>query len=235
MATPAKTTKQDSRSAYQGIRTKIQAYPHLKEKIYLQLLLHLHEKRYVSIDDIYTQARKEAESFRYDQDPGSPNIGPEQWSSNERRIIRRLTLKYAHDHLSEEEIDELILSVVKRDYIYALENIANLTDVSFGVLADKVREFCTIPMMKPLPKEEMMGLRVSLLRHFISEHLEYIRIAKHYITVRDLQPVADHTLGSAAGHGRIGGKAAGMLLGYKIITNTRADQYRELIRIPESY
>ncbi|UCH09133.1 MAG: hypothetical protein JSU61_07760 [Fidelibacterota bacterium] len=235
MATSVKTTKQDPKSASLDIRTKIQAYPHLKEKIYLQLLLHLHEKRYVSIDDIYAQARKEAESFRYDHDPGSPNIGPEQWSSNERRLIRRLTLKYAHDHLSEEEIDELILAVVKRDYIYALENIANLTDVSFGVLADKVREFCSIPMMKPLPKEEMMGLRVSLLRHFISEHLEYIRIAKHYITVRDLQPVVDNTLGSAAGHGRIGGKAAGMLLGYKIITTTRADQYRELIRIPESY
>ena len=235
VSTINKTAKQDSRPSSRKIREKIRAYPHLKEKIYLQLLLHLHEKRYVSIDDIYEQARKEAKTFHCDHDQGSPNVGSEQWSSDERRLIRRLTLEAACKHLTEQRIDEIIFSVVKRDYIYALENIANLTDVSFGILADKVREYCSIPLMKPLPKEEVMGLRVSLLRHFISEHLEYIRIAKHYLTIRDMQPVVDHTIGSAAGHGRIGGKASGMLLGYKIIQSALGDKYGDLIRIPESY
>ncbi|UCD37341.1 MAG: PEP/pyruvate-binding domain-containing protein [Fidelibacterota bacterium] len=235
MSASRKTNQCNSRPSSQEIRAKIRAYPHLEEKVYLQLLLHLHEKRYVAIDDIYELARKEVKTFQYDHDPGSPNVGPDQWSSNERRLIRRLTLKYACEYLSEKEIDELIFSVVKRDYVYALENIANLTDVSFGVVADKVREFCRIPSMTPLPKEEVLGLRVSLLRHFISEHLEYIRIAKHYITIRDMEPVVDNTLGSAAGHGRIGGKAAGMLLGYKIIQSTLGDKYGDLIRIPQSH
>jgi len=235
VSTLNKKIKRDSRPSDRKIREKIRAYPHLKERIYLQLLLHLHEKRYVSIDDIYEQARKEVKTFHYDHGQGSPNVGPEQWSADERRLIRRLTLQAACKHLTDQVIDEIIFSVVKRDYIYALENIANLTDVSFGVLADKVREFCSIPMMKPLPKEEVMGLRVSLMRHFISDQLELIRIAKHYMTVRDMQPVVDHTIGSAAGHGRIGGKAAGMLLGYKIIQSTLGDKYGELIRIPESY
>ncbi len=235
VSTINKTAKQDSRPSSRKIREKIRAYPHLKRRIYLQLLLHLHEKRYVSIDDIYEQARKEAKTFQHDHDLISPNVGSEQWSSEERRLIRRLTLEAACKHLTEQRIDEIIFSVVKRDYIYALENIANLTDVSFGVLADKVREFCNIPLIKPLPKEEVMGLRVSLLRHFISDHLEFIRIAKHYLTVRDMQPLVDHAIGSAAGHGRIGGKAAGMLLGYKIIQSTLGDKYGDLIRIPESY
>ncbi|UCH63261.1 MAG: hypothetical protein JSU77_02065 [Fidelibacterota bacterium] len=235
VSTMNKTEKRDSRPSNRKIREKIRAYPHLKERIYLQLLLHLHEKRYVSIDDIYEQARKEAKTFHHDHDLISPNVGSEQWSSDERRLIRRLTLEAACEHLSEQKIDEIVFAVVKRDYIYALENIANLTDVSFGVLADKVREFCSIPLMKPLPKEEVIGLRVSLMRHFISEHLEFIRIAKHYLTIRDMQPLVDSTIGSAAGHGRIGGKASGMLLGYKIIQSTLGDKYGDLIRIPESY
>ena len=171
MTTETKPANSKSQARYKEIKAKIKAYPHLVEKIYLHLLLTLHEKQHVAIDDIYAQAREEASTFRYDQDPGSPNVGPEHWSSNERRLIRRLTLQRACDYLSDNEIDELIFSVVKLDYIYALENIANLTDVSFGVLADKVREFSNIPNIKPLPKEEVMGLRVSLLRHFISDQL----------------------------------------------------------------
>ena len=234
MTAKANSSKK-AHSSSQELKEKIRAYPHLEEKIYLQLLLHLHEKQYISINDIYQQARQEAKSFSYDHEHESPNIGPDQWSGTERRIIRRLTLKQARKHLSDTEIEELILSVVKRDYIYALENIANLTDVSFSVLADKVREYCNLPLMKPLPKEEVMGLRVALLRNFISEHLEFLRIAKHYLTIRDMPPVVDHTIGSAAGHGRVGGKAAGMLLGHKIIKSQRRKEYGDLIRLPASY
>ncbi len=41
VSTIKKTVKQDSRPSYRMIREKIRAYPHLKRRIYLQLLLHL--------------------------------------------------------------------------------------------------------------------------------------------------------------------------------------------------
>ena len=229
------STRKSKDAAYRSLREKIGAYSHLEEKIILQLMLTLHEKRLFSIDDIYALARKEAKDFKYDQETGSPNVSPEKWSGNERRIIRRLTLKSALEHFTADEIEDLIMSVVKRDYIFSLENIANLTDISFGILADKVKEYSAIPLGTPLPKEDVMGLRVSLLRHFISDQLEFLRVAKHHLTIRDMAPLVDTTIGSAAGHGRIGGKAAGMLLGYKILTETLTEKYGDLIRIPESY
>ena len=63
------------------IKGKIKNYPHLEEKIYLHLLLTLHEKQHVAIDDIYAQARKEAKTFKYERETDNPNIGPEHWSS----------------------------------------------------------------------------------------------------------------------------------------------------------
>ncbi|MFB0516107.1 MAG: hypothetical protein ACETWG_05825 [Candidatus Neomarinimicrobiota bacterium] len=93
MSTLTKTAAHESRPSYREIQAKISAYPHLEEKIYLQLLLHRHEKRYVSIDDIYEQARKEAKTFQCDHNLSSPNIGPDQWSATERRLIRRLHLR----------------------------------------------------------------------------------------------------------------------------------------------
>ena len=109
-STRKKKTKQDIGPAYRRVQEKIRAYPHLKERIYLQLLLHLHEKQYVSLDDIYAQARREVKSFRYSHDQASPNVGPEQWSPDERRLIRRLTLEAACKYISEKKIDEIIIS-----------------------------------------------------------------------------------------------------------------------------
>jgi len=119
------TAKPAEGPVVETIRDKIRTYPHLKARIYLQLLLHLHERRYASLDDIYEQARREAKTFHYNHDQDSPNVGPEQWSANERQLMHRLTLEAACKYLTEQEIDEIIISVVKRDYIYALENIAN--------------------------------------------------------------------------------------------------------------
>ncbi len=235
MTTAAKISNRKSREAYKALRDKVAAYPQLQEKIIRELMLTLHERRLVLVEDIYEQARKEAKGFRPEKKSGSPNVGPEKWTSNERRIIRRLTLQSTQEHFTEAEIDDLILSVVKRDYIYALENIANLADVSFGVLADKVREFCSIPLGTPLPKEDVMGLRVSLLRHFISDQLDFIRVAKHHLTIRDMPPLVDNAIGTATGHGLIGGKAAGMVLGFKIVSETLKEKYGDLIRVPESY
>ena len=235
MTTAAKISNRKSRDAYKALRDKVAAYPQLQEKIIRELMLTLHERRLVLVEDIYERARKEAKGFRPEKKSDSPNVGPEKWTSNERRIIRRLTLQSTQEHFTEAEIDDLILAVVKRDYIYALENIANMADVSFGVLADKVREFCRIPLGTPLPKEDVMGLRVSLLRHFISDQLDFIRVAKHHITIRDMPPLMDNAIGTATGHGRIGCKAAGMVLGFKIVSEALKEKYGDLIRVPESY
>jgi hypothetical protein len=73
--------------------------------------------------------------------------------------------------------------------------------------------------------------KVVLIRNLISDQLGYINIAKQWFTVSDLADIRRRRIGA----GRIGGKAAGMLLAWRIITEVGDEELRQRVRIPESY
>ena len=70
-----------------------------------------------------------------------------------------------------------------------------------------------------------------LIRNMISDQLRYINIARNWFTISDLAEVRRHKIG----HGRIGGKAAGMLLAYKILEQSPNEELKQNLRTPESY
>jgi len=197
-------------------------FPEIRQKIVQQMLITLHSRKYVSMDAIHTQAReKTGFGPAANPDLADPNISSARlWRQEERRRIEELTLEYSAQFFTPAEVDDLVNLVRKREEAHTLEHIAGLADLPVDLLADKVREFCALPSGETLlSPEETMGTRVSLIRHLISTQLEFIRVAKRYLAIRDFQPILDRTVGPASGMGKVGGKAAGMLLGYLILTS----------------
>jgi hypothetical protein len=91
-----------------------------------------------------------------------------------------------------------------------------------------------------LPAEERQQARhhveemiVVILKTVVSDQLDFIRIAKEYFTVADLREIRRRRIGD----GKIGGKAAGMLLAWKILQKAGAEEGIDLshLVIPESY
>jgi hypothetical protein len=76
----------------------------------------------------------------------------------------------------------------------------------------------------------LQELRVVLLKSLISDQLEFIRIAKQWFTTKDFNYVLAHRIGT----GKVGGKAAGMLLAYKILQNTVPEIIDKIV-LPRSY
>ncbi len=74
-------------------------------------------------------------------------------------------------------------------------------------------------------------LKVTLIRRLISDRLDYIDIAKRWLTVEDLADVYRHRIG----HGRIGGKSAGMLLAGRILEQVGSEDLRAHVHVPESF
>ncbi len=71
-----------------------------------------------------------------------------------------------------------------------------------------------------------------LIRTLISDQLRYINIAKEWFTIGDLAEIRRRKIGA----GRIGGKAAGMLLAQHILKNNRrTERSCPASRMPESY
>ena len=93
-------------------------------------------------------------------------------------------------------------------------------------------------MIAHMPEEErakyrprLKEIKVVLIRTMISDHLKYIKIARQWFKVADLVEIRKRKIGS----GKVGGKAAGMLLALRILKETAPPELRDSFRIPESF
>lgn len=74
-------------------------------------------------------------------------------------------------------------------------------------------------------------IKVALIRKLISDQLAYINIAKNWFTIEDLREIHRRRIGL----GKVGGKAAGLLLARRILTELAEEDLRQCIATPESY
>ncbi len=77
----------------------------------------------------------------------------------------------------------------------------------------------------------LQEIKVVLIRTMISDQLAYLKIAKEWLTIEDLKEIRRRK----TGQGKIGGKAAGMLLALRILETDADVAVRSCVRIPESY
>lgn len=200
-------------------------YPHLADRILRQLLVVLHEQGIISIDRIYDEARRRAGNVEQDQstDADNPNVmAAPRGDQTERDVVQSITRRYAADRLRPQEIDEIVNLTLKREEADKLRAIVSLQSVSFRLLADTVRRFCALPVGEmQLTPDEATGIRVGLIRHLISDQLEFIAIAKKFLRIRDFEGIINRTIGAESGMGRVGGKAAGMYLAATILGASR--------------
>ncbi|MBN1965784.1 MAG: hypothetical protein JW910_14125, partial [Anaerolineae bacterium] len=82
-------------------------------------------------------------------------------------------------------------------------------------------------------KHHLREIKVVLIKAMISDHLTFVGLAREAFSIEDLKMIRDNRIG----RGKIGGKAAGMLLAYKLLQNhaTEWGLDPEAITIPPSY
>ncbi|MBW2619445.1 MAG: hypothetical protein JRC92_11280, partial [Deltaproteobacteria bacterium] len=120
-----------------------------------------------------------------------------------------------------------------------LTRVLHWENASTEEIYQLLTDFCEIPLGDMvIPEAEAVGVRVALLNHFISDQLPYLGLAKKYITIRDIHQILGRTVWKHNRSGRIGGKAAGMILAHRILRPLFFEARKEFvdnIRVPESY
>ncbi len=216
---------------------QIATHPHHAERIYRQLLVALHTRGIVTIDRISQEARELSgrENPQHAQSPNEP--ADQRFDAEDREVIQRLTRTYTCRYLSCAQIEDLVNLALKREEAQSLGDVARLSAVAFRTLRDRLRRFCALPLGETqLDASEVRGVRVALARHFITDELTFIGVAKQHLRVRDYEDLADRIIGSDAGMGRIGGKAGGMVLANRVVQAAGLDAGSDMpITIPSSY
>ena len=203
-------------------------YPHLLDSIRELFLSALTKRGIVTEKKIEREA---IEKIRAEgQEPNEENI---------REYIGLLIDLYFANFFSDAEIENHINLARKQDRFKNLNRVINKEGATSKNIKQALKEFCEIPMGDLyISPNEAEGVRVALINHFISNQLPFIGIGKQHITIRDIEELVDNIYWSHRRPGKIGGKAAGMLLAYKILQRALADGEIELslpITIPESY
>ncbi|MCB2185571.1 MAG: PEP/pyruvate-binding domain-containing protein [Deltaproteobacteria bacterium] len=124
----------------------------------------------------------------------------------------------AAQHLSPEEIAEFINLARKRQRVLDLKLVLLKAKASPREIWRRLSQFCELPLGdKRIDPSELLSLRAALIENFISGHLPFIGVAKHHLTIRGICGLGERMIGAESGYGRIGGKAAGLLLAMAIL------------------
>jgi len=166
-----------------------------------------------------------------------PNRPKPRLNSGSREELYDLALDHAGRHLQPEEIAATILLVEKRMLVQESALLADDPDTPLPVLRDKIHEFLDFaPGEAVAPHEDVIGTRAALVRRLLADQLDFISVAKRFIHLRDFAWVLDHILPTDGHHGRLGGKAAGLILAHAILKEARREgRFAADYKIPNSY
>jgi hypothetical protein len=208
----------------------------LAERVCRRLLLDMQRRGLVDLDTLDEQiavALKLAGAPR-DLDPNRPKP---KLPNHSHEALHDLALEYAARYLAPEEILATILLVEKRQLAHEGARLAEDPDTPIPVLRDKVREFLDFaPGEAAAPPEDVLGIRAALVRRLLTDQLDFISVAKQYIKVLEFGEVLDHIIPTDGNQGRLGGKAAGLILAHSILQRAKEDgRFRGDYQLPTSY
>ncbi len=158
------------------------------------------------------------------------------WEQRLAIIRDQRTDYYFAYNLPLSRFDEIARDVLKqrrsREEILAL----NPELAPWEWLFQQAEEYESLPAeRRSSVQHHLQEIKVVLIRAMISEQLQFVRVAKEYLDIEDLRWIRAHRIGT----GKIGGKAAGLMLAWKILQKTLAGQgaERESLRLilPETF
>ncbi len=157
----------------------------------------------------------------------------EVWEVRRERIRSHLTDFYFAYNFPFEVFEQIIRDVLAERGAQAGDLLVSFVPE----LAPQNMLFEHAATIENLPIEEqergearLREIKVVLIRRMISDQLGYINIAKDWFTVSDLAEIKKRKIGQ----GKVGGKAAGMLLALRILSEVADEEILSHLSIPES-
>ncbi|MGZ3317584.1 MAG: PEP/pyruvate-binding domain-containing protein, partial [Isosphaeraceae bacterium] len=145
--------------------------------------------------------------------------------------------RIAGQHLSESEILNCVTRWIKEDKASFLVRALENQDTSLGEIMECLERYRHIGVEEDeLSLYTQKGLRVSLIRRFFSENLDFINVAKNFIDVKDFYDLLGKVIFPPGCHGKLGGKSAGLFLARKIIDKaSEANALLHEIKTPRTW
>ncbi|MFQ5616346.1 MAG: PEP/pyruvate-binding domain-containing protein [Anaerolineales bacterium] len=210
-------------------------YPILCDRIREKLRTELFNRSITSSQDFEAEVREYAIRSQKREGLEDPFVEEptEIWETRQQRVRDHLTDFYFATNLPYELFEQITRRVLAKRG--AKEDVSVTFNPELApkyMLFEQARKIERLPAEKRVQQEALLQeIKVVLIRAMISDQLAYVRIAKEWFTIDDLEKILRHKIG----YGKIGGKAAGMLLAISILRSVADEEIKGCVSYPESY
>jgi len=218
-----------------NIYLTLSQYPILGHRIRSRMRREMFDRGIITQEAFEAEARRKAINSQAREGLQNPfgEESSEVWEKRLSRIRASLTDFYFAYNLPYSDFERIVRDILTERGRHELDFVWFNPE-----LAPQDMLFEQAEMIAHMPEEErakyrprLKEIKVVLIRTMISDHLKYIKIARQWFKVADLVEIRKRKIGS----GKVGGKAAGMLLALRILKETAPPELRDSFRIPESF
>ncbi len=152
-------------------------------------------------------------------------------------ILGKKIFKIAKINMHENEILTLIQKWMNEEKSHFLVKALASLSTTHNDIADAIRRYNhVIPKSEEKESSITKGIRVSLIRRFLSDQLEFINVAKNYGTIEDFNNLLSNMVYPNDSYGKIGGKASGLFLATRILeASDDFKKYFDALKTPKTW
>lgn len=217
-----------------SIYLQIANYPIMAKQIRERMREELFRRGIVTREALEEEVREKAALSQKREglvDPAAES--PQVWAKRLQKIRDHLTDFYFAYNLPldifQNIIDKLLTERSVSQDAHDLHFIPELAPLD--LLLRQAKQYESMPKERhEQVQHHLEEIVVVLIKTIISDHLDFLRVAKQWFTTDDLSFVQSRRIGT----GKIGGKAAGMLLAWKILEES-APEIADRLTVPDSY
>jgi hypothetical protein len=211
-------------------------YPLLRRRIRNRMRQELFKRGILSIEAFEALVSQQAADSQLREGLGetASEEAEDDWKLRLDSVRAHLTDLHFANNLPYEVFEDLVKEVLAERGAESedLQRTFNPEMAPQEALFEQARAIARLPANERARYEAReREIKVVLIRSMISDQLAYINVAKEWFTLDDLLAIRRHKIGK----GKVGGKAAGMLLALRIVQHTTEKEIAQNVTIPESY
>ncbi|MBP6016874.1 MAG: hypothetical protein KA586_09150 [Candidatus Promineofilum sp.] len=218
------------------IYIKLAQYPILADRLRERMRQELFRRGTIDPEKFELEVRELSLASQQREGLGDPYYEEDShsWQTRVERIRDYHTDAYFADNIGSARLDALIDEVLNRR-----SSPPDTVAISFNPeIAPWEMLFRQGETYERMPPEELERhrhhleeIKVVLIKRLMSDQLPFIGVAKRVLKVGDLRRIHHGLIGT----GKIGGKAAGIILAWRILQEVDEKFHNGVINIPESY
>jgi len=149
---------------------------------------------------------------------GEVNAPGARMTGKELAQLSEETFTLASQQMSDAEIFMSMQRWIQEEKANSLITAVDRIDGSVGEVVEAIsRYYHMLDRHNPSAFPAERWLEVALIRRFLSDKPDFIRIARRFLKIHDFYDITSRLIYPSGSHGKIGGKATGLFLAQKIL------------------